>query len=286
MTTSIQNLKTPNMCNWCPGCGNFGIWTAFKEAAAREKWSNANTAIVAGIGCHGHINNFVEISSFEGLHGRAIPVATGIKLVNHKLNVIVFTGDGDCMAEGGNHFMHAARRNHDLTVILHDNAIYGLTTGQTSPRSPHGYKSKSTPAGNLDEPVNPLSVALSAGATFIARGYSGDIPRLTALMRKAAAHTGFSVLQVLQPCATFNRVYTHAFFQENTYQVDSAYDPTNKQAAFAKINEWGEKYIPLGVLYVEGRPSYEDQVPQIKKEALVQAPLKKRSITDLLAKYQ
>lgn len=286
MTSSIQNLKTPNMCNWCPGCGNFGIWTAFKEAAAQEKWNNANTAIVAGIGCHGHINNFIELSSFEGLHGRAIPVATGIKLVNHRLNVVVFTGDGDCLAEGGNHFMHAARRNHDLTVILHDNAIYGLTTGQTSPRSPHGYKSKSTPTGNLDEPVNPLSVALSAGATFIARGYSGDVPRLTNLIRQAAAHKGFSVLQVLQPCATFNRVYTHAFFQENTYQLDKKYNPADKQTAFAKINEWGLKQIPLGVIYQEDRPSYEAQVPQIQKKPLVSVPVKKREITELMNFYQ
>jgi 2-oxoglutarate ferredoxin oxidoreductase subunit beta len=171
------------MCNWCPGCGNFGIWTAFKEAAAQEKWNNANTAIVAGIGCHGHINNFIELSSFEGLHGRAIPVATGIKLVNHRLNVVVFTGDGDCLAEGGNHFMHAARRNHDLTVILHDNAIYGLTTGQTSPRSPHGYKSKSTPTGNVDE-----SVARSNAGAATCCGFWSDWNELSALMSEVMPH--------------------------------------------------------------------------------------------------
>lgn len=286
MTTSVQSLKTPNMCNWCPGCGNFGIWTSFKEAAMREKWDNTNSVIVAGIGCHGHINNFIEMSSFEGLHGRALPVASGIKMVNDRLNVFVFTGDGDCLAEGGNHFMHAARRNQDLNVILHDNAVYGLTTGQTSPRSPHGYKSKSTPSGNLDEPINPLLLALTAGATFIARAYSGDVPRLTALMIEASKHKGFSVLQVLQPCVTFNKIYTHAFFQENIYHLDKKYNPQDKQAAFAKIMEWGIKQIPVGVLYQEDRPSYEQQIPQIQKGPLLSTPITKKNISETVKLYQ
>lgn len=284
--SNILNLKTPNACNWCPGCGNFGIWTAFKAAAEKENWSNDNTAIVAGIGCHGHINNFIELTSFEGLHGRAIPVASGIKMANNALNVIVFTGDGDCLSEGGNHFIHAARRNQDLTLILHDNAVYGLTTGQTSPRSPHGYKSKSTPAGNLDEPINPLSAALAAGATFVARAYSGDIPRLTELMIKASKHKGFAVLQVLQPCVSFNKVYTHIFFQENTYHLDKKHDTTSKEAAFAKLQEWGEKQIPVGIFYENTtQPSYEEQLPQIKTAPLVSAGAQKRNISELLESY-
>jgi len=154
------NLDTPNKCNWCPGCGNFGIWAAFKMAAEKASWDTTNTAITAGIGCHGHIVNFVRVNSFEALHGRSIPVACGIKMSNNRLNVFAFTGDGDCLAEGGNHFIHAARRNQDITVILHDNAIYGLTTGQTSPRSPQGYKSKSTPQGVTDQPIHPLQLAI------------------------------------------------------------------------------------------------------------------------------
>ncbi|MBI2038235.1 MAG: 2-oxoacid:ferredoxin oxidoreductase subunit beta [Candidatus Magasanikbacteria bacterium] len=283
--TTVQNLKTPNACNWCPGCGNFGIWTAVKEAAAKERWNNTNSVIVAGIGCHGHINNFIELSSFEGLHGRAIPVASAIKMVNHRLNVMVFTGDGDCLAEGGNHFMHAARRNQNLTVILHDNAIYGLTTGQTSPRSPHGFKSKSTPMGNLDEPINPLTLAISAGATFVARAYSGDIPRLTDLIIQANNHNGFSVLQILQPCVTFNKIYSHTFFQENTYHLPASYNPQDKTAAFAKTLEWGEKQIPVGVIYKEDRPSYEDQVPQIKAAPLISVAAKKRNINETLETF-
>ena len=284
--TNIQNLKTPNACNWCPGCGNFGIWTAFKQAAELEHWDNTNTVIVAGIGCHGHINNFIQLSSFEGLHGRPMPVASGIKMVNDRLNVVVFTGDGDCLAEGGNHFIHAARRNQNLTVILHDNAIYGLTTGQTSPRSPHGFKSKSTPSGNLDEPLNPLSLALAAGATFIARAYSGDVPRLTDLMIQASKHKGFSVLQVLQPCVTFNKSYSHAFFQENTYHLDKNHNPQDKQAAFAKVLEWGEKQIPVGIFYKIDQLSYEEQIPQIKNAPLVSVGAKKRNIDELLRSYQ
>jgi len=136
-------FETKNTPNWCPGCGDFAVWQAFKEAAVEAKWSNRNTAIVAGIGCHGHMVNFLKIVAFEGLHGRALPVATGIKLTNHDLNVFAFVGDGDCLAEGGNHFLHAARRNHNITVLLHDNAIYGLTTGQTSPRTNKGQKTYS-----------------------------------------------------------------------------------------------------------------------------------------------
>jgi 2-oxoglutarate ferredoxin oxidoreductase subunit beta len=143
--------RTNNTPTWCPGCGDFGIWTAFQNAASMANWNNTNTVLVAGIGCHGHIVNFMDITSFEGLHGRAIPVASGIKMANHNLNVFVFTGDGDSLSEGGNHFSHAARRNQNLTVIIHDNAIYGLTTGQTSPRSPIGFQSKSTPNGNINE---------------------------------------------------------------------------------------------------------------------------------------
>ncbi len=142
---TLQDLTTPCQQSWCPGCGDIAIWAAFKNAAVKEDWNNSNTALVAGIGCHGHLTNFTKLTSFEGLHGRALPVAEGIKMANNKLHVFVFTGDGDSLSEGGNHFLHAARRNVNITVFIHDNSIYGLTTGQTSPTSPMEYKSKSTP---------------------------------------------------------------------------------------------------------------------------------------------
>lgn len=283
---STKDLVTPNTCTWCSGCGDFAIWTAFKEAAIKQQWDNTNTALVAGIGCHGHIVNFIKLTSFEGLHGRAIPVASGIKLANHDLNVFVFTGDGDCLSEGGNHFNHAARRNQNITVILHDNAIYGLTTGQTSPRSPKGFKSKSTPQGNIEEPLHPLRVALAAGATFLARCYAGDIPQLVDLIIKANKHQGFAVIQVLQPCVTFNKEYSHIFYQKNIYQLPSSYDPTNKQRAFEKLMEWGIGQIPVGIFYQVEQPTYEKQIPQIQKKSLVKQGPKKRDVNRLFQKYK
>src|SRR3989344_4710470 len=167
--TELKDLTTLCSPNWCPGCGNFTIWAAFKNACVKKGWDNTNSVLVAGIGCHGHILNFTKITSVEGLHGRAIPVATGIKMVNNNLNVFVFTGDGDCLAEGGNHFIHACRRNHNLTIIIHNNALYSLTTGQACPTTPLGEKTKSTPFGNLDNPLNPVALAIVSGATFVAR---------------------------------------------------------------------------------------------------------------------
>lgn len=284
-TKKEEALLTKNTLNWCTGCGNFGIWTAFKKAAVKEGWDNTNTALVAGIGCHGHIVNFLNLSSFEGLHGRAIPVASGIKLANHNLNVFVFTGDGDGLSEGGNHFIHAARRNQDVTVVLHDNAIYSLTTGQTSPRSPKGFKSKSTPFGNIEEPLKPLTLAMVAGATFLARVYAGDIKQLSEIMIRANKHKGFAVIDVLQPCVTFNKEYNHYFFQQNTYQLPADYDAANKAVALVKTMEWGVGKIPVGILYESNEPSYEMQVPQLAKKTLVENKLKVRDVTGLFEKY-
>lgn len=281
----LQDLTTKCSPNWCPGCGDFAIWGAYKNAAVKQGWDNSNTALVAGIGCHGHIINFVKTNSFEGLHGRALPVATGIKIANHRLNVIVFTGDGDCLGEGGNHFIHTCRRNHDLTVLLHDNAVYGLTTGQTSPVSPHGYKSKSTPEGNFDNPISPLSLAIASGATFVARVYAGNIPMLTDLIIKANDHKGFALIDILQPCVTFNKEYTHPFFQANTYQLGSDYDPTNRTAAFAKSLEWGLKQIPVGIFYQVEKPTYEDQLSQLQNTPLVNQGLSGRNAADIFKKY-
>lgn len=281
----LSELTTICSPTWCPGCGDLAIWGAFKNAAVQADWNNYNTALVAGIGCHGHLLNFTKLISFEGLHGRALPVATGVKLANHKLNVFVFTGDGDCLAEGGNHFIHACRRNHNLTVFIHDNAVYGLTTGQTSPTSPRHYHSKSTPDGNPDNPINPLTLALSAGATFVARGYAGDIPGLAALMIKANAHQGISIVDILQPCVTFNKEYTHSFYRENTYQLAADHDSGSKEAAFKKALEWGPKQIPLGIFYQKDDPSYESQIPQISQNALVSSSPDRPDLHDLFHQF-
>jgi len=284
---TLEELKTPYTPNWCPGCGNFNIWAAFKNAAVKEGWDNTNTALVAGIGCHGHLLNFIKLTSFEGLHGRAIPVASGLKMANHRLNVFVHVGDGDCLGEGGNHFVHAARRNHNITVLLHDNALYALTAGQTSPATGKGVKTKSTPAGNPDEPTYPLALAIASGATFVARAYSGDMPKLTELIIEANKHKGFAVIDILQPCVTFNKICTHSMYVQNTYYLGNDYDPTNKKEAFEKAYEFGEKKIPLGVFYKEEKPSSEEGYSQISETPLVDQDVKLEldGLTNLFKKY-
>jgi 2-oxoglutarate ferredoxin oxidoreductase subunit beta len=261
------------------------LWLAFKKAAVQKGWDNKNSVMVAGIGCHGHIVNFTKLTSFEGLHGRPIPVATGIKMANDRLNVFVFTGDGDCLAEGGNHFIHASRRNHDITIMIHDNGLYALTTGQTSPATPHDYKSKSTPGGNPDYPLNPVAVAIAAGATFVARAYASDIAELQELIVQANDHKGVSIIDIMQPCVTFNKQFTHEFFQENTYYLDNDYDPTDKVAAFEKAQEFGLKTIPLGVIYKEDKPSYESQLTYLDGKPLVEQNIERKELNKLFEKY-
>ncbi len=276
-------MSAPDIPTWCPGCGDFAIWEAFNQACAQENWNNSNSCLVAGIGCHGHIVNFLEMSAFEGLHGRTLPLASGIKISNPNLNVFVFSGDGDGLSEGGNHFIHACRRNHNLTVILHDNSLYALTTGQTSPRSPHDFKTKSSPYGNPDQPLQPLQLALTSGATFLARAYSGDIPKLKDIIIQANNHKGLSIIQVLQPCVTFNKLYTHYFFQHNTYWLPPEYNSHDKTIAYSKLSEWGEHQIPLGVFYQEDRPTYEDQNTWITKP--MYQTTTNQDISQLLTKF-
>ena len=260
---TLSELSTPHSPTWCPGCGNFVIWTGFKMAATKAGWDNKNTSLVAGIGCHGHIINFVKISSFEGLHGRAIPVASGIKYVRPDLNVFVFTGDGDCLGEGGNHFFHAAKRNQNLTVLIHNNSIYGLTTGQTPPTTSHNFHSKSTPVGNYDEPFSPTTLAIAAGATFVARSFAGNIAHLSDMIIKANEHQGFAVIDILQSCPTYNEETHPLYFHNNVYMLGQDYDPTNKVKAFEKSLEWGEKQIPLGIIYKADKPTAESEFSYI-----------------------
>jgi 2-oxoglutarate/2-oxoacid ferredoxin oxidoreductase subunit beta len=281
--SSLEDLDTVNSPNWCPGCGNYGIWGAFREAAVKGGWDNTNTVMVAGIGCHGHIINFTKITAFEGLHGRAIPVATGIKLANRQLNVFVFSGDGDCLGEGGNHFIHGCRRNDNLTVMIHDNAIYGLTTGQTSPVSPIGFKSKSTPQGNLDQPLIPISLAITAGATFVARAGSWDIPKLAELITKANEHKGMAIIDIVQPCVTFNKELGLRLIQ-SSYYLDDKHEVTNKVEALRRSMVEDDK-IPLGIFYQVERPGDESSLEQDNDSFLTQSN-RERDCQDLFKKYQ
>lgn len=258
---------------WCPGCGNFGIWAALKSAFARLGFTSDNFAIVYGIGCSGNMNDFVWVTSFHSLHGRAVPNAIGVKLANHRLPVIVIAGDGDCYGEGGNHLIHASRGNHDITVIVHDNSVYGLTTGQVAPTAVKGFKAKSTPSGIIEVPVNPLALTITSGATFVAQGFSGDMPHLTDLIVNAVKHRGFSLLNVFQPCVTFNHQQTYQWYRDRIYKLTSQnHDPSDIKAALAKSLDLEEK-IPLGVLYQAEKPIYTDSLPQIAQTTLVDSKL-------------
>ena len=258
---------------WCPGCGNFGIWSALKTAFNKMKLDPDKMAVVFGIGCSGNMNDFLWANSFHALHGRAVPMAIGIKIANHNLPVVVIAGDGDCYGEGGNHFLHAARGNHDITVIVHDNRVYGLTTGQVAPTAITGFKSKSTPQGIIEVPVNPIALALSQGATFIAQGFSQDQIQLADLIEKGISHRGFSLINIFQPCVTFNPVTTYSWYRERVYKLTPEnHNPKDVNAAWARSQELDSK-IPLGIIYQVERPSYTDSLIELQKSPLVNCPL-------------
>lgn len=276
---SASDWNTTVFPTWCSGCGDFGIWAALKQALTNLGKKHEEVMIVYGIGCSGNMTNFVRSYAFHGLHGRALPVATAIKLVNEPLTVIVIGGDGDGYGIGMGHFIHAMRRNIDLTYIVHNNAVYGLTTGQTSPTAVKGFKSPSTPEGVLEEPVNPLALALTAGATFVAREQAADIPNLTKTVEAAIKHKGFSLVDVFQACTTFNKINTAVWYRQHTYRLKETYGAQTKLKAFEKALE--EDIYPVGILFSESRPTYEDEVPALQHGPLVQRDISNVDITPL-----
>ncbi len=262
---------------WCPGCGNFGIRKAFQQAMIELDLAPHQFTIVSGIGQSGKFPHYVRCNTFNGLHGRSLPVATGLRLANHAMPVFVFCGDGDCYGEGGNHLLTAMRRNINLKLFVHDNQIYGLTKGQASPTSMEGTVSKTQPFGALSQPFNPMALAVAMDCSFVARGFAGEADHLKELMKEAINHKGFSLVDILQPCVTFNRVNTYDWYQKRCYPVEPAYDPADRIEAFKKAVEPGER-IPLGVLYRHERPVFEEKVPVIREKPLVtQEPLFPRS---------
>ena len=273
---AVARLEAALKPTWCPGCGNFAMWRALKEVLEELGLGFEEFAVVWGIGCHGNGADFLACQGFHGLHGRALPLATGIALSNPELKVIVEMGDGDGYGIGGNHFLHSVRRNIDLTAIFHNNQIYGLTTGQASPTSDQFMKTPSTPGGVVEEPVNPVGVAVAQGATFVARGFAGDIPHLKSLYRQAIEHRGFALVDVFQPCVTWNKVNTFAWFRERVYKLEEkdGYDPTSRTMAFEEslttFHELtcapDECRVPIGVFYrEEGVPTYQDGLPQLDR---------------------
>lgn len=248
---------------WCPGCGNFAILKAFKEAMVELNIEPHEFIIVSGIGQAGKFPHYIRCNTFNGLHGRTLPVATGIRIANSNILTIAVAGDGDCYGEGGNHLIHAIRRNINVKLFVHNNQIYGLTKGQPSPTSLEGMVTKNQPFGVFSEPLNPLALAIALDCSFVARGYAGDTTHLKELMKEAINHKGFCLLDILQPCVTFNKINTYEWYKSRIYPLESDYNPEDKIEAFKRSLEWGEK-IPIGVIYKNNRPILEERIPTLK----------------------
>jgi 2-oxoglutarate ferredoxin oxidoreductase subunit beta len=280
ITAADYNGLTPA---WCPGCGNFGILAAVKKALVELNLDPHDVLLVSGIGQAGKLPHYTKGNVFNSLHGRPLPPAIGAKLANKELTVIAISGDGDGYGEGGNHFIHAARRNHDITYLVHNNQIYGLTKGQTSPTSDIGFVTKTTPQG-APPPINPMTLAIAAGASFVARAFAGDIEHLSTIIKLGINHRGFALIDILQPCVSFNHKNTYQWYKERVYKLeqDGNYDPSDKNAAFKKAQEWGE-YIPIGVFFREDRPTYESEFPALGKDTLVSQPIEPLKTEKLLA---
>ncbi|PIP18381.1 MAG: 2-oxoacid ferredoxin oxidoreductase [Parcubacteria group bacterium CG23_combo_of_CG06-09_8_20_14_all_35_6] len=278
-----NEFRTQAKIIWCQGCGNFGILTALENAFKKLGLSSNQIAAVYGIGCHGHMANYLKVYNFEGIHGRALPIASGIKIANKKLKVISIVGDGDQLGEGANHLVHASKRNSDITCLIHNNQIYSLTVGQASPTSEKGIKTKTTPQGVVDQQLNPLALAIASGATFVARSFAGDIPYLTEVLVQAINHKGFSLVDILQPCISLNHINTFTWYRERIYKLEETkYSPNDKNLAFAKSLEWGEK-IPIGVFYREQRLTLEDQL--LNKDIVLADQALDVLIKDLLKEF-
>lgn len=259
---------------WCPGCGNFSILEGVKQALVDSDLEPHQVLFVSGIGQAAKAPHYLNANVFNGLHGRSLPVATGAKLANPKLVVIVESGDGCNYGEGGNHFLNAIRRNINLTLIVHDNQVYGLTKGQASPTSQEGFVTKAQPAGVLAAPFNPIAVAVAMHAGFVGRSFSGMPDHLSKLLVQAISHQGFSLVDVLQPCVSFNKVNTYAWFKERCYELTTDYDPTDWTVSMKTAAEWGKK-IPIGLIYKNNRPAFEKNF-----SALSQGPLSEQE-TDM-----
>jgi 2-oxoglutarate ferredoxin oxidoreductase subunit beta len=272
---TVQDFEARSKIDWCPGCGNFGIINALKRALSDLDMGPNDVVMVSGIGCSAKLPHFMNANGFHAIHGRALPVATGIKLASDGVKVIAVTGDGDGMSIGGAHFINSTRRNVDIIHILHNNAVYGLTTGQIAPTSQRGMLTKTTPRGSPDEAVQPVPLALVSGATFVARAYVGDLKHTVEMFKAAIEHRGYAMVDTLQPCVTWNKVNTYDWYNERVYKLEEDHDPTNLRAAVLKGYEWGDR-IPLGIFYQVDMPILEDDFPGLKK-----GPLCRRDISDI-----
>ena len=278
---SIEDYGTYETA-WCPGCGNFPLLKAVKQALVAGGLEPHQVLFVSGIGQAAKAPHYLNANLFDGLHGRSLPVATGAKLANPALTVIVESGDGCNYGEGGNHFLAAVRRNIDVTLLVHNNQVYGLTKGQASPTSPEGFLTKAQPDGVTSAPFNPVGVAVAMRAGFVARGFTGLDDHLAGLIEQAVAHRGFSLVDVLQPCVSFNKVNTFAWYNERCYQLPETYDPVDWESALKVAHEWGNR-IPVGVIYRNDRPAFEER---LGRGALVGRRVDRKQLRKIIEGYR
>ncbi|WP_408011043.1 2-oxoacid:ferredoxin oxidoreductase subunit beta [Pseudalkalibacillus sp. A8] len=271
---TFKDFRNQVKPNWCPGCGDFSVQAAIQRAAANIGLEPDDLAVVSGIGCSGRISGYINSYGFHGIHGRSLPIAQGVKMANRDLTVIASGGDGDGFAIGMGHTIHAIRRNIDVTYIVMDNQIYGLTKGQTSPRSEFGFKTKSTPEGSVESSISIMETALTAGATFVAQSFSSDLKELTSLIEQGMQHKGFSLINVFSPCVTYNKVNTYDWFKENLVSLAEVenYDSSNRMIAMQTLME--NNGLVKGLIYQDkNKKSYQDLAHGYSETALSKADL-------------
>jgi 2-oxoglutarate/2-oxoacid ferredoxin oxidoreductase subunit beta len=271
---SVKDYRVDIKPNWCPGCGDFSVLASIQKAAVNLGIEPENFVLQSGIGCSGRISGYLNVYGMHSMHGRSLALGQGVKLANKDLTVVCAGGDGDGFGIGLNHFVHAARRNVDITYIVMDNQIYGLTKGQISPTSPKGFVTKSTPEGNPETPISPIQVALSANASFIAQGFSGNLKQVTSIIEQGIQHKGFAFINIFSPCVTFNKVFTYDWFKQNLKDVSEFenYNPTNRSQAFERVEETGG--FLTGVIYQNERKEFVESLPaNAGKESLTKQDL-------------
>ena len=285
MRTPKDYTNNTGKPNWCPGCGNFGIEAALKMAMAKLDLNPDNVALVSGIGCGANAPYWFSTYGLITLHGRPLPVATGVKLGNHELDVIAWSGDGDAYGIGMGHFIHGMRRNANLVYIVGNNTVYGLTKGQASPTAKKGQLSPSTPFGTPDPDIDPLSLAMSSKCSFVARGYAGNLPHLTNLIMEGIKHKGFALIDILDPCVTWAKSFGYDYYQEKTYDLaETGHDSKSRISALKIINGVSDK-IPIGIFYQEERDVYEDEQPQFKRGPLAHQDIENVNIDHIFEQY-
>lgn len=279
---TATDFNTEYENKWCPGCGNFPILAAMKSALARMEIPPEKILLVSGIGQAGKTPHFIKCNMFHGLHGRALPVATGAKIANHDLNIIVNSGDGDCYGEGGNHFLAAIRRNVDITLLVHNNQVYGLTKGQASPTSSMGMTTKLQNHGVISTPFNGLGVALITGAGFVARGFSGNEDQLVDLICRAVSYKGFSILEIMQPCVSFNKINTFGWYNQRVYDLaEAGHDPSDFSAAL-DLTRIGDDKIPTGVYYQKESVPFHERIQVLEEGPLISRPFDSRKLKNMM----